>query len=171
MLSSVFFDLRYFLLLYSIFLYAFSLLLSVLVGGYQDDYDGLGDGMSFFMIALRTAFGDNEMDDYAKKSYYKTLAWVIWLVIILVGHVVFMNFIIAVVNESYENCMTKMVAQCFKVKVEMIIEREDSMSEADLNDPEWFPRYLILRRMAGSDDGSSSTHQWQGMVKEIKMSA
>lgn len=37
---------------------------------------------------------------------------------------VFMNFIIAVVNQSYEKCMSTMNAQQFKVKVDMIVERE-----------------------------------------------
>ena len=35
-----------------------------------------------------------------------------------------MNFIIAVVNQSYENCIMRMVAHAYKVKVDMIIERE-----------------------------------------------
>jgi hypothetical protein len=57
----------------------------------------------------------------------------------IVGNIIFMNFIIAVVNESYENCMTRLVAQSYKVKVDMIVERESVMTEAELNDKEWFP--------------------------------
>ena len=92
----------------------------------EKDYEGIG-WLSFLAIALRTSIGDNEMADYVG-SNYKPLAWVVWLIVVLVGNIIFMNFIIAVVNESYENCMTKMVAQSYHVKVDMIAEREAVMT-------------------------------------------
>jgi len=69
----------------------------------------------------------------------------------IIGNVIFMNFIIAVVNESYENCMNKKVAQSYKVKVDMIVERESIMTESQRRNKEWFPNYILLRRVAGSD--------------------
>jgi len=50
------------------------------------------------------------MEDYTSAGEYATLRWIIWLLIVIVGNIIFMNFIIAVVNESYEKCMTTMVA-------------------------------------------------------------
>jgi hypothetical protein len=50
-----------------------------------------------------------------------------------------MNFIIAVVGDSYTNCMAKREAQSLKVKVDMIIERENIMTEAELQNEEYFP--------------------------------
>ena len=50
----------------------------------------------------------------------------------IVGNVIFMNFIIAVVSHSYENCMQSMNAQSYKNKVDLITERESLMDEADL---------------------------------------
>ena len=64
----------------------------------------------------------------------------------LVGNVVLMNFIIAVVGDSYSNCMSMRVAHTFKVKVDMINERESIMSEADLSNPEYFPQYILVRK-------------------------
>ena len=40
-----------------------------------------------------------------------------------------MNFIIAIVNQSYENCMSKTTAYKFKVKLDMIVEREAIMGD------------------------------------------
>ena len=77
---------------------------------------------------------------------------------------IFMNFIIAVVNQSYENCMSKRVAQQFKVKVDMIVERESMMNQTDLDKKEWFPNFIVLRRKANESD---SSNEWQGYVKEI----
>lgn len=117
-------------------------------------------------MAFRSSVGDNAMEEY-QVSTDKTLVYLIWVLIMIVGNVVFMNFIIAVVNESYENCMTKMVAQSFKVKIDMIIEREAMMSEDKLNNPQWFPNYIVLRKKA---NGATEGAQWQGYVKEIRMS-
>ena len=89
----------------------------------------------------------------------------VWLFIIVVGNVVFMNFIIAVVNQSYENCIMRMVAHSYKVKVDMIIERESQMNEEDLNNTEFFPKFILLRRVAKGGDDGGDEQQWQGLVK------
>ena len=82
-----------------------------------------------------------------------------------------MNFIIAVVNQSYESCMNKMKASSYLVKLEMISEREAIMSNAHLDDPDCFPNFIVLRKEANSDIDQSSTEQeWLGVVKEIKNS-
>lgn len=67
------------------------------------------------------------MELYTAAKVNPILIWIVWLLIMIVGNIIFMNFIIAVVNESYENCMTKMEAQKYKVKVDMIVERESVM--------------------------------------------
>jgi hypothetical protein len=42
----------------------------------------------------------------------------------IVGNIVFMNFLIAVVSQTYENCMGKMVSEIERAKLSMIIECE-----------------------------------------------
>ena len=85
----------------------------------------------FFMIAFRTSIGDYSFDDFSTADYYE-IGLVVWFFIMIVGNMVFMNFIIAVVNQSYEQCMSKMVVLQFKVKVDMIVERESMMRESEL---------------------------------------
>ena len=82
----------------------------------------------------------------------------------VVGNVIFMNFIIAVVSQSFENCMSRLVAQGFKNKLELIEERECAMTDEEWENKEWFPRYLVLRRKRGQESGP----EWQGLVREIK---
>jgi hypothetical protein len=70
---------------------------------------------------------------------------------VLVLNVTFMNFIIAVISESYERVMQKVVAENFKVKADLIRERELHMDEDDFKD-EWnFPKYLIVRKLANAE--------------------
>ena len=47
-----------------------------------------------------------------------------WFGLMLVGNIVFMNIIIAVVNDSYKNAMTKQVSQQYLLKVNLIVEME-----------------------------------------------
>ena len=63
--------------------------------------------------------------------------------------------------------MTKMVAQSYKVKIDMIRERESIMSQEELANPLWFPNFIVLRRPVSSGNGDGA--QWQGFVKEIKV--
>ena len=67
-------------------------------------------------------------DDYGKKteSVYP-MQWLVYLAllaIMIIGNVIFMNFIIAVVNESYTNSMAKQKSQSFRLKVPRIKEQE-----------------------------------------------
>ena len=129
MLVAAFYDLKYFLAFFMIFIGTFAVFIYILTDGtISESYTGAGP-FSFFIMAFRSSIGDNEMDDYLSNSDNFGLAWVMWLFIMIVGNMIFMNFIIAVVNESYENCMSKMTAQKFKVKVDMIIERESILTQ------------------------------------------
>jgi hypothetical protein len=63
-------------------------------------------------------------------------------------NLVFMNFIIAVISESFGKVMTRLVPETYKVKAEMIAERELHMTKADFLNATLFPKYILLRRIA-----------------------
>ncbi len=54
--------------------------------------------------------GDTDTDTIFGNSEYPAMAWLLWIIILIIGNIVFMNFVIAVVGSSYENCMEKMIA-------------------------------------------------------------
>ena len=95
--------------------------------------------------------------------------WIIYLAVMIVGNIIFMNFIIAVVSQSYENCMQKMIAQSYKVKLHMIRERESMMSENDFKKKIWFPNFMILCKPTseGNEDTGNMENEWNGIIKEI----
>lgn len=76
-----------------------------------------------------------------------------------------MNFIIAVISESYERVMGKLVAQGYKVKVDMIVERELHMEDELLKNVAFFPKNLVLKRSADIDEAGE---EWQGFIKDLK---
>ena len=104
------------------------------------------------MIVLRQASGDTDTSSIIDGTRdYKILAWLLWFVILIVGNVVFMNFIIAVVSESYENCMEKKIQIIYIIKLEMIVEFESVIPDWLFTREEWFPKFIIIRRMLGND--------------------
>lgn len=104
MMRAVFYDLRYFLSYFALVVCMFSFMLSVLVETDPSIYDGIGV-LAYFMIPFRTSIGDNDITNYSNSSDFKVLTWLVWVIVMGVGNIVFMNFIIAVVGESYQNCM------------------------------------------------------------------
>ena len=105
MLRGVFLDLKFFLSFFAFVVITFSLILSVLIPSTSNEYPGTWM-FSFLVIAFRTSLGDFEIDDYRGDDVeMKELVWFVWLILMIVGNVIFMNFIVAVVSESYEKCM------------------------------------------------------------------
>jgi hypothetical protein len=151
MLLGAFLDLRYFLAFFGFVILTFSLMLFVLV---PQAYGHYSTSLSYFIIALRTSLGDNDMNDYSalepeeeasSAAAVSGITWFVWVLIMVVGNVVFMNFIVAVVSESYEKCMQSQVIEKYKLRVEMILERERTMSPAEFKNPAFFPRALVVR--------------------------
>jgi hypothetical protein len=121
MIIGVFEDLKYFLGFYLFVLCLFTTLFYVLGITIGESYGTVGN-LGYFFMSFRTSTGDFEVDEYPSIDYavVRYLAWLIWLFAVLILNVVFMNFIIAVISESYEKIMQKLVSQTFKVKVDLI---------------------------------------------------
>ena len=131
MFITVFKELSYFLLYFGVLLSMFAVMISLILPPDINGYDGIGSFM-WMIMALQTALLNSDISGHSGNTEYSILLWVVWLIVVVVGNIVVMNFIIAVVGDSYTNCMAKREAQSLKVKVDMIIERESVMTEAEL---------------------------------------
>ncbi len=65
---------------------------------------------------MRESIGDYDTDTLTNldATKFPILAWTLWFIVMLVGNIVFMNFIIAAVGESYEKCMLSMNAESYR---------------------------------------------------------
>lgn len=123
------------------------------------------------MIVLRQSIGDYDTSSIIEGTKdFKILAWLLWLLILVIGNIVFMNFIIAVVSESYENCMEQKIQLIYKAKLEMIDECEDMMPDwvIKYKEKSWFPKFIIIRREKGSTKEGENSDEWMGFVKQMK---
>lgn len=67
--------------------------------------------------------------------------------------------------------MQRSVAQSYKVKLDMIRERESIMTESELKDREWFPNYIILCKPVSENNNSDSgnmDNEWNGVLREME---
>ena len=110
------------------------------------------------MIVLRQAIGDYDTASIIDGTRdFKILAWLLWLIILIIGNIVFMNFIIAVVSESYTNCMEQKLLLIYKAKLDMIEECENLMPDKFFAIKTFFPRFIIVRRKQGSGTGGENS--------------
>jgi len=76
-------------------------------------------------MSFRLSAGDFELDAYStQRTYLILITWLIWIVGVVALNMVFMNFIIALISDSYARVMEKSEAESYKVKANMIVERE-----------------------------------------------
>eukprot|EP00347_Sterkiella_histriomuscorum_P018607 403344872 len=169
MLKAVFMDLRFFIMLYAFVVIVYGLIFTLLKIKTSDEnieYDGISY-FGYFIMAFRASTGDFQIDNlYQLDETHIIFAWIVWISAVLFLNIVLLNFIIAVISESYEKVMQKMVAESFKIKAELIIERESYFSHADFQNQNYFPDYVIYRRPV--EDQADANEEWQGFVKDIK---
>jgi hypothetical protein len=112
MLTTVFKKLTPFFIYFLMVIAAFTVMIDIVAQDVGGAYNGISKA-ALFVMALRQSIGDGDTSTLIDKTEktYKILVWILWFMIILVGNVVFMNFIIAVVNEGYAECAQKPI-QC-----------------------------------------------------------
>ena len=82
----------------------------------METYTGLGL-MGYFLMSFRTALGDFELDKlYGASDDSLPILWAMWFfwtAAVFLSSLIFLNFIIAVISESYAKVMQKAVARSF----------------------------------------------------------
>jgi len=170
MVQAVFYDLRLFLAYYAMVMVTFGFILMIVFKDPIKDSSGLGP-ISYIIMSLRIVWGEGSFD--IENSEYKVMAWLTYILLMLVGNIVFMNFLIAVVQQSYESCMQRMQSQSLKSQLLMIQSHYLTYSDDVFKDKDLFPPSYVDPKSTDSADGTNdsdkSQQQWQGMVKELKV--
>lgn len=98
MLEAVFWELSNFLAYLLIVMCAFGLVFKVVFDDPSPDSIGAGP-ISFMIMAFRVVWGEGSFD--IEKTEFKSIAWISYMLLMLIGNVILLNFLIASVNESY----------------------------------------------------------------------
>lgn len=144
MLTNVIYDLRIFLFFYAILIGLFSLLLGILgignkfiPGGFQDtygeeeeypgsEYANVGLFVGNLLTTLRMSMGDFGFDAAILLAPAENVIyWFVWLLIVVITCIIFLNFIIAEASASYEKVSEKLDAYILSEKAALIQEAEE----------------------------------------------
>jgi hypothetical protein len=104
--------------------------------------------MKNIIVILRFSLGDfdfaavNHLNDFERNIF-----WITWTIIVLMTCVVFLNFIIAEVSQSYAKVNINVQEFILQEKAKMIKESEDMMNSQFRNKSLLFPKYLIMREV------------------------
>lgn len=102
----MFIDLSSFLIYFAFVIILFALLFQLL-GVDNSEQDGLGQ-WGYIFLTIRFVLGETLSSDYAESERGLLIfTWLVWFGLVVICFVIFMNFIIAVISESYEKVMDK----------------------------------------------------------------
>jgi hypothetical protein len=167
MLNQVVIDLQQFMLFYTILLLLFSVLWGALglgnkkaninalfsakFGDEESGYPGVeykDIGLFFGNVfdVLRTTLGDYNC--ITTSLYLDTgetyLFWIMWMLIVIIGCIIFLNFIIAEACASYEKVSERLEEFIQKEKSNLIAESE-GMTPNSFKSVHSYPKYIIIR--------------------------
>jgi hypothetical protein len=83
------------------------------------------------------------------------MAWMTYVLMMLCGNIVFMNFLIAVVNQSYESCMQRMKTQSVKAQLYMIRDYYLTLPQEAFEDKTMFKDLYSHPKNSGEDGENS----------------
>ena len=155
-------DLRVFLLFFAILILKFSMIFDVIAPNNADEYQYVTKYTANLLTTLRLSLGDfdfgvlqdNEIekDDDGnvirlplnKKQHI--LFWITWVLMVIFSSLIFLNFIIAEVSNSYANVKVNIDSLIYKERAGLINEAEDIMSSSTKKtNKKKFPKYIVVR--------------------------
>lgn len=106
MIINVVIDLKVFMLFFAILICMFSMIFDVISKNYSVEYQKVGPYWGNILTTLRLSLGDFDfsiLDEPGLNFRQHVLFWITWVVMVFFSSLIFLNFIIAEVSNSYEN--------------------------------------------------------------------
>ena len=184
-----------FLVLFLLFIIVFAMAMFILGVDFAADleageapeanpYEGTGPAAYVFFI-MRTSLGDFDLDQFKDlPTISRGASWLFWIVIVISNTVIFLNFLIAVISDVYEQVMETRIEEVFQKQAQILVElnqarastgkgrrrcrcrgKEANESEKEANESASFAKILITRAGVVVKGNSKL---WSGYLSEIK---
>ena len=131
MIMTCMYDLKVFMIFFIILVTFFGTMMNVLGPNPQIEYRKLSPFFAGILSCMRISLGDfdftilNILDPNEGIVY-----WIVWLLAFVMGCLIFLNFIIAEVSDSYAKVKEDIEALIYKERATMVKEVEDFLSES-----------------------------------------
>ena len=74
--------------------------------GEENPYRSIGP-IGYFIFVFRTSTGDFDVDQFKEKSFsLQCTLWGFWFILVFINTIVFLNFLIAVIGDAYEEVIS-----------------------------------------------------------------
>jgi len=120
------YDLRIFMLFFCVMTVFFGMTLNVFSRNNQQEYDSLPQWLKGIFSALRISVGDfdfTQLGDLSVREFQ--MWWFVWILVFFMGCLIFLNFIIAEVGESYAKVKDNLESRVYRERAKMVREVED----------------------------------------------
>ena len=146
MIMTCIFDLKVFIAVFIIVLFFFGMCVNIFGPNPQQEYSQLNVFVRNVVYCMRVSMGENQygyFDVIQDREAY--LFWFVWFAVFLIGCLIFLNFIIAEVCNSYQKVKDNIEALVYKERAALVKEAEDFLPQKWKNDPNWCPKYFVIR--------------------------
>jgi len=176
MINRVFVDLLVFLLFFVIQIIMFSQLFNIISppaihatdedGQFNNEYRYIGPWMGNLLTTLRLSLGDFNFDPLNEPEYVKAddgktfelnphrvnqtqhiIFWTVWILMVVFTALVFLNFIIAEVSNSYLKVKSMINNLIYRERATLTQEAEDLMSDEQRMNRILFPKFFVIREV------------------------
>jgi len=151
MVQNVVKDLRVFLAFFGILVFMFSLIFDVIAKNDAAEYHNVPPFFGNVLTTLRLALGDFDFGvldnpDRPLNSKQHILFWLVWCLMVCLSSLIFLNFIIAEVSNSYGKVRVRVDEEVQKERASLITDVEAVLSPAyKKSHPKLYPRYVVIR--------------------------
>jgi hypothetical protein len=122
----------------------------------------------FGLIPVAEGFDVWEDSTKTERKHSIAIVWFtycILLVNIFILFMIMMNFIIAVIGDSYSKVINQAIAHDYRQKANLIYEQEIQFTKKDFKNQKYFPDILVVRKKKCNNKTEDTL---QGQLKEMK---
>jgi hypothetical protein len=119
------------MLFYGILIFMFAAIFDVIAKNESNEYRKLGAFTGNIMTTMRLSLGDFDfsiLEDERLDEKQQILFWIIWVIMVIFSSLIFLNFIIAEVSNSYAVVKESIDALVYKERAGLIDEAEAILS-------------------------------------------
>lgn len=151
MMQNVIKDLVVFLVFFAILVFMFSLIFDVIAKNEAPEYHDVHPFVGNFITTFRLALGDFDFGilsnpDRPLNSKQHILFWGVWCLMVAISSLVFLNFIIAEVSNSYGKVRVRVAEEVQRERANLINDVEAVIpNEYKAKHPELYPKYVVIR--------------------------